>query len=616
MTTKKKKLAIVFGITNDYSFALANVLIGMKRHHKKYFWDDIIVFHEDLPKKDQKLLNSILPCKFVVFDNSRVDVKKLNPVTVKTYSVPTLSRFYCFDLLNEYSKVIWHDVDILIQKDFSGLLKYGEKSGFALTQTDSSFYVESNFFRPIKGYSMYKVLYNAGIIVISDKLKGYELFTDWCFDKLNEIAPDIRWLDQGPLNLLIEEFNIDVEHIDILKYCCHPDRPTYKDAAIIHAYGSNKFWNSTKLQSQFPEWVKNNNVWQSIQKTTYEKHNEKVSIILSVYDRFDHLAESIQSLINQTYQNIEIIVVVEFSSKQKAVNKLLNKINNGTIIIVNNKKRLGFAESLNIGIKTSTGTFIARMDDDDISELNRIERQVEYLRDNPEIGIVGSYIQCFGKYKDRWDSVPIDPEECKAHMLFSTSLYHPTIMMRRNIIEKYNLYYDPNYFTEDYELWSRAIKYTKISNIPEYLVKYRTAENNITAISSDKVHNSHISVMKKQLKEYLNLNLNFDELQTINRRIDIAANAYHPEAVLEIRRQAYLKIVNANNKLKFYDKKALNKIIGEQSNSGTRIKIKKIAKKSLKPFLSRLERYILNRQINLESRVGKLESDISLLKND
>ena len=128
----KKELAIVFGITSDYDFALANVLIGIKKHFNYKNEYDIIVYHDGLNEEIKETLNKIMPCTFFKF-KSRVNEKLLSEENLKLYSNMCLARFECFDLLKKYRKVIWHDVDILIQDDFSELLKLGEKSGLAMT---------------------------------------------------------------------------------------------------------------------------------------------------------------------------------------------------------------------------------------------------------------------------------------------------------------------------------------------------------------------------------------------------------------------------------------------------------------------------------------------------
>ena len=182
MKSSKKELAIVFGITNNLTSALATVLIGIKKHFSlKEF--DIIVYHDGIDKENQTALNTILPCEFIKYEN-KINKDILDKDCLNLYSNMCLCRFECFDLLHKYKKVIWHDVDILIQKDFKDLLKYGDKTGLAMTYSDINFMVESNFTEPIENYNMFLTTLNSGLIVFSDKLKRYDEMTAWCYEKL------------------------------------------------------------------------------------------------------------------------------------------------------------------------------------------------------------------------------------------------------------------------------------------------------------------------------------------------------------------------------------------------------------------------------------------------
>lgn len=600
---EKKEVAIVFGITSNYVFALANVLIGMKNHCNK-FWDDVIVFHDGISDNDKKNINKIVKCNFIDFPTQNFN-PKINSKILSEYSLLSLARFECFNLLHKYKKVIWQDVDILIQKDISSLLQYGEKGGFSATITDANFLVESNFSKLILDYQMFKPLYNSGILVLSDKLDEYSKMSNWCYKKTLELAEVLRFPDQGILNLLIQEYNIQVEEIDILKFCCHPKRDGIYRAAIIHAYGSEKFWNNQKLLEKFPEWNKNNNFWLNISK---EKNNvlvnntqPMVSVIMSVYNRYKFLKESIDSILNQTYNNFEIIVVIEQGNYQDKIEKILLDYQDERIIIIKNNKRLGFSESLNIGINNSKGKYIARMDDDDISLLYRFEKQVEFLESHPEIGVCGGFIEFFMNSSGIC-TLPTTDEELKVHCLFATPLFHPTVMIRKEVLEKNDLQYNSNYFTEDYELWSRIINYTKLANLPIVLLKYRSSGENATITNNKKVEDSHLAIMERQFKEYLNLDLSYDELYLLNGRVNALQNIYNLKDTQKVIIKLYKKIYHANRLKRFYSKRALKnkfKIVYiKEPNQSIRNIIKKILspiKPVYKVLMNRVYYYVEKR---------------------
>ncbi len=557
----KKDVAVVFGITNNYVFALANVLIGMKKHCKP-FWDDILVYCDEISEDEMKALNKIIKCNFIKFDENTIS-GVVSEERLRTYSLLTLARFECFNLLNTYKKVIWHDVDILIQKDFDTMLSYGEKSGFALT-CDPAFMVEQNFLGFMEGYNLLTPLYNAGVMVLSDKLMQYEKMSSYCYDIFNKYSEKLRYMDQSVLNMLIQDYNIDVEQIDLLKYCCHPSRD-YKNATIVHAYGSEKFWNSDKLKKQFPEWNENNNEWLSIvgnegTSLLSVRPSPTVSVVMSVYERIDFLDDSIKSILNQTFSSFELIIVVEKSVEQENIRVFLEKYDDDRIVIICNKEKLGFASSLNVGIEAAKGMYIARMDDDDISLPERFERQVNFLNQNPDISVVGTHMKMF-MLSEQVCTQPENFEELRIKALCETPLYHPTVMLRKKAFDEHNYRYDPNYFTEDYELWTRILEKLKVANIHEILLHYRASGQNATASQQTKVMNSHLSIMRRNFNNNLRLDFTNDECLLL-RHGHIVNACYNSAVFAEIRESCIKKIILANNELQVYDAEILKNYFG------------------------------------------------------
>ena len=555
----KKKLAIVFGITKDYSFALGNVLIGMKKHCK-IFWDDIIVFHDGLCEKDRTNLSLIYPCIFKTYDVSNMPLK-VNQDSLKAYSYLALARFECFDMLNEYEYVIWHDVDILVQKDFSELIHVADNSGFALT-CNPQFYTEQNFIGIVQGYDLLRPIYNSGLMVLKDNLQDYNLLRRYCYEKFEQYSDKIRYLDQAVLNLMIQDFSINVGYIDLNKFCCHPSELNYKEATIVHAYGKDKFWNSSALKIQFPEWVSNDCEWNRISTGKIENNeiifcdsfpnNPKISVVMSIYERSDYMYEAIESILSQTFSDFELIIVIEKSNSQKEIcDKIEKKYPDKRIKLICNEEKLGFAKSLNVGIEAAKGEYIARMDDDDISLPERFQKQVAFLDNNKNIDILGSYIKMFMNCNDEC-TVPTEYEELRVRALNETPIYHPTVMMRKQSLDQNNLRYSSEYMTEDFDLWCRAIKILKFANIPEVLLLYRASGQNATATKADKVLKSHIDIVKRNFKENLNIELTHDEVILLERP-DILNNCYNMLQFAQMRDELLERIIKTNRKEKVYD---------------------------------------------------------------
>lgn len=197
-----------------------------------------------------------------------------------------------------------------------------------------------------------------------------------------------------------------------------------------------------------------------------------VSVIIPAYNAEEYIEESLLSIINQTYENIEIIVVDDGSidDTAKILNKYLDQDDRINIIRTRNQ---GVAKALNVGVLNSKGSYIARMDADDIAVSNRIEIQVKFLNGNLDIGVVGALAEIInekGVFINKFSSKP-EMHKCLVwSMLFSNPFIHPTVMMRSSITNKLLYRETPS---EDYDFWVRAFEITKFHNIQQVLLQYR-----------------------------------------------------------------------------------------------------------------------------------------------
>jgi exopolysaccharide biosynthesis predicted pyruvyltransferase EpsI len=148
-----------------------------------------------------------------------------------------------------------------------------------------------------------------------------------------------------------------------------------------------------------------------------------------------------------------------------------------------------------------TGKYIARMDSDDISLPTRFEKQIKFMQRNKNVGILGTWFHIFGNGFDRVEKKPSYPK--LSDMIKSSPVGHPTVMMRRSVLDKNNLRYDARYkHAEDYELWARAKKYTKIANLQTVLLEYRWSGNNVSSIyETEQIQTSE--VIKQKIRRLL-----------------------------------------------------------------------------------------------------------------
>ena len=208
---------------------------------------------------------------------------------------------------------------------------------------------------------------------------------------------------------------------------------------------------------------------------------KKVSIIMGVYNipSSDILEKSINSILNQTYKNIEFIIIDDGSTNDTFEWAKNFTSNDKRVILYRNKENQGLTKTLNIALKHATGDYIARMDGDDFCELNRIEKQVKFLEDNKEYSLVASNIKLFDE-KGVWGERKNNEVINKKDFLFTSPIPHPTILTYKWCFDKVNGYKEIWYTNrnEDYDIFMRMFsKGIKMYVIQENLYYYREDEN-------------------------------------------------------------------------------------------------------------------------------------------
>lgn len=207
--------------------------------------------------------------------------------------------------------------------------------------------------------------------------------------------------------------------------------------------------------------------------------NPKISVIMPVYNTPEHeLREAIESILNQTFDDFEFIIIDDCSKND--VKSVIESYHNNKIRYIRNQQNLGVTGALNVGIENAKAQYIARMDSDDISLPQRLEKQLAFLEKNPDIGVVSSAFLKFPKNEEI--KLPQNDEEIKQTLVFSHNcICHPAVMINRSQIPQEELKYNiDDKICEDYGLWLRLVKYTKFSNLDDVLLNYRWHKNSIS----------------------------------------------------------------------------------------------------------------------------------------
>lgn len=295
----------------------------------------------------------------------------------------------------------------------------------------------------------------------------------------------------------------------------------------------------------------------------------KVSIILPTFNSSSFIYEAISSILKQTHKNLELIIIDDKSTDDTI--KIIKSFRDKRIRLIKTKQRLGLANSLNLGIKLSKSKFIARMDSDDISELNRIEEQVNFLIKNKYIDIVGSAIKIIDDVGNinKFVSYPKNNFEIKFFMCLGCPIVHPSVMMRKSVFEKYGIYYKNNY-AEDFQLWSKLLhKNIKFCNLDKHLLKLRKHKKNISNSKLNKTKKQECNIIINNIKTILNLKIEKKKMYCINIIRNNGLLKSKSKNISEVLKfiyilyslyvQKFLKI-EKNNKLESLKKKLYEKI--------------------------------------------------------
>jgi glycosyltransferase involved in cell wall biosynthesis len=285
---------------------------------------------------------------------------------------------------------------------------------------------------------------------------------------------------------------------------------------------------------------------------------------MPIYNGDLYLREAIDSILNQTLQDFELIVIDDDSTDSTASVLKDYCARDPRIKLHQQPNNKGIVEALNLGLRLARGKYIARMDADDISLPQRFQKQVRFMDSHAEIGICGSWIKTIGEQAgDVW-RYPESHDAIHASMLFANTLVHSSVMIRIENLRAHNLWYDENaqsYFEEDYDLWSRALPYLQFANLPEILLFYRLHAGNISNKHAEPQQIGR-RIVYHRLFDRLHLEYTESELQ-LHEKISQFQYDYDEE-FLQSAHQWFEKIYQANQKTGVIKPEALAAELGKR----------------------------------------------------
>jgi glycosyltransferase involved in cell wall biosynthesis len=286
-----------------------------------------------------------------------------------------------------------------------------------------------------------------------------------------------------------------------------------------------------------------------------------VTVLMPVYNGEAYLCEAIESILQQSYTNFEFLILNDGSSDRSA--EIIQSYTDSRIRLINNAANMQLIATLNRGLDLAQGKYIVRMDADDISLPQRIERQVEWLEKNPEYGLVGSWFEDFnGTDTIRTIKYSSDDTHIRIRHLYQTHIAHPTAVLRKSVIDEHNLRFDPDFVHgEDYAFWVQMSAYCKLSNYPEMLVRKRDHPQNVSNKYAQIQSDTCARVKQEQFRQ-MGLDVSRDEIELYTR----FANpdwAFSKEE-MEMMHVLLEKIACENERVNFISKEALKRYLAEK----------------------------------------------------
>jgi glycosyltransferase involved in cell wall biosynthesis len=235
---------------------------------------------------------------------------------------------------------------------------------------------------------------------------------------------------------------------------------------------------------------------------------------MSVYNGEKYLKEAVSSILNQTFSDFEFFIVNDASNDATA--EILAQLNDSRIKIINNATNQGLTYNLNTMLSLSNGQYIARMDADDIALPHRFQVQYDYMESHPEIGICGTWIETFFEETGKKQIVKYanDDTGIRAFAFFQAPFCHPTVMIRKEVLENNRLQYPIQYrLGQDYALWVELLKVTKGANLPEVLLRFRRHKENVSNWNKGQEYKTVEMLTSIQQQYLLQYDISFENQQ-------------------------------------------------------------------------------------------------------
>lgn len=229
-----------------------------------------------------------------------------------------------------------------------------------------------------------------------------------------------------------------------------------------------------------------------------------ISVLMSVHNGEVYLAQALDSILGQSFPSFEFIVIDDASTDDTAGILADYAGRESRICLLSNQRNMGLAWSLNRGLKQANGRYIARMDADDISLPLRLEKQISFMEEHPGVGVIGTAVEIIDSAGQVVGQrmYPRDPIVIRWRLALENPLCHPTVMIRRDILQ--DAPYNSSLNTaQDYDLWCRLGWTTRFANLPQPLLRFRKHGTNLTYKKGGEQRENSLHISRDYIKHFL-----------------------------------------------------------------------------------------------------------------
>jgi glycosyltransferase involved in cell wall biosynthesis len=279
---------------------------------------------------------------------------------------------------------------------------------------------------------------------------------------------------------------------------------------------------------------------------------------MPVYNGEKFIKETIESVLNQSFSDYELIIVDDGSTD--ASYEIISSYIDHRIKYYKNEINSGIVFSLNRALEIASSEYIARIDADDICLKNRLKIQLDFLEKNKNVGVCSGsicYIDSIG-IEGVTVKVPISIDECRVRFLFGNPVIHPASMFRRALAIKVGGYTEGMEPAEDYDFWLKLLEISDIQNVDEVLLKYRIHNSNYSMIKRKEYNEKFTEIFRKKSKlEFSNI----IEDEFLNYHIRLIVGTWNEKSSLkEVLKLKHWKksLLYNNEKIKVFDQKMLS----------------------------------------------------------